>query len=206
MSYDSCKLCGKFAKEPYKAMEEACDKPECPGAAKRKAFREVMGRFTASATSGEATAAQGAWRSMSSAPTSRPIILLWRTAPWPLRGEWSIDEEFDTRSKGWVSPESGWRNDGDQCIPRNQEDCIGWQELPAAPSPAAPVRGLPLTEEQLVSCLVEASCIGTVKMSYETGPYDITRPSINASKLASAIEKAHGIGSPAPGGDGETPR
>lgn len=71
------------------------------------------------------------WRPMTTAPTSRPIILLWRTAPWPLRGEWSIDEEFDTRPKGWVSPESGWRNDGDQCIPRNQEDCIGWQELPA---------------------------------------------------------------------------
>jgi len=88
----------------------------------------------APATSGEATAAQGAWRSMSSAPTSRPIILLWRTAPWPLRGEWSIDEEFDTRPKGWVSPESGWRNDGDQCIPRNQEDCIGWQKLPPVPS------------------------------------------------------------------------
>jgi len=86
------------------------------------------------AHSGEAAGQGAGWLPIETAPTSRPIILLWRTAPWPLRGEWSIDEEFDTRPKGWVSPESGWRNDGDQCIPRNQEDCIGWQKLPPVPS------------------------------------------------------------------------
>lgn len=51
-------------------------------------------------------------------------------------------------------------------------------------------RRVPLTEEQLMSCLVESGCIGTVKMTYESGPYEITRPSINASRLAHAIEAA----------------
>ena len=42
-------------------------------------------------------------------------------------------------------------------------------------------------EEQIVKCLVEASCIGVVKMSYDAGPYQITRPSINADKFARAL-------------------
>lgn len=51
----------------------------------------------------------------------------------------------------------------------------------------------PLTEGQIVSCLQESSCVGTVKMSYESGPYDIDRPSINATRLVESIERAHGI-------------
>ena len=51
----------------------------------------------------------------------------------------------------------------------------------------------PLTERQIVKCLVEASCVGTVKMSFESGPYDIDRPSINATRLVDAIEREHGI-------------
>lgn len=51
----------------------------------------------------------------------------------------------------------------------------------------------PLTEQQSVSCIVEAGCLGTVKMSYDTGPYEITRTSFNADKLVKAIERAHGI-------------
>lgn len=45
-------------------------------------------------------------------------------------------------------------------------------------------------EEQIVKCLVEASCIGVVKMSYDAGPYQITRPSINADKFARALNAA----------------
>ena len=56
-----------------------------------------------------------------------------------------------------------------------------------------PVQRQPLTEQQQVDCLVKAGCIGTVKMSFESGPYDITRPSINASRLIEAVEAAHGI-------------
>lgn len=52
----------------------------------------------------------------------------------------------------------------------------------------------PLTEEQLVKCLVEAHCVGIIKMSFESGPYEVTRPSINADRLVRAIERVHGIG------------
>ncbi len=52
---------------------------------------------------------------------------------------------------------------------------------PAAEVPEA------MGEEQIVKCLVEASCIGVVKMSYDAGPYQITRPSINADKFARAL-------------------
>lgn len=60
----------------------------------------------------------------------------------------------------------------------------------------------PLTEQQLVRCLVEAGCTGTVKMSFDSGPYEITRTSINADRFARAIEAAHhiGIGSSTEGG------
>lgn len=56
----------------------------------------------------------------------------------------------------------------------------------------------PLTDEQIVACLVESSCVGTVKMSYDVGPYEITKLSVNAEQLTRAIEAAHGI--PAPKG------
>ena len=47
-----------------------------------------------------------------------------------------------------------------------------------------------LSESEIVVCIAKAGCIGTVKMSYESGPYDIYRPSINASRLYDAIEAA----------------
>jgi uncharacterized protein YceH (UPF0502 family) len=59
-----------------------------------------------------------------------------------------------------------------------------------------PPQRKPLTEEQQVDCLVKSGCIGNVKMSFESGPYDITRPSINASRLIEQVEAAHGIGVP----------
>lgn len=58
-----------------------------------------------------------------------------------------------------------------------------------------------MTEEELVACLVKSSCIGKVKMSYESGPYSITRPSLDATRLKDAIEAHHGIpASPQDGG------
>lgn len=47
-----------------------------------------------------------------------------------------------------------------------------------------------LSESEIVACIAKAGCIGTVKMSYESGPYDIDRPSINASRLYDAVESA----------------
>lgn len=48
----------------------------------------------------------------------------------------------------------------------------------------------PLTEEQIVACLVDAGCLGTVHMSYDAGPYEITRSSLRADAFVRAIEKA----------------
>lgn len=56
----------------------------------------------------------------------------------------------------------------------------------------------PLTDEQIVACLIESDCVGTVKMSYDVGPYEITKLSVNAKQLTRAIETRHGI--PAPKG------
>lgn len=47
--------------------------------------------------------------------------------------------------------------------------------------------GLTLTESERVKCLVDSGCIGTVKMTYDSGPYEITRTSINADKLIESI-------------------
>ena len=52
----------------------------------------------------------------------------------------------------------------------------------------------PLTEKQLIACIAKAGCLGAVKMSFESGPYDIDRPTLNAIWLCEAIEAAHGIG------------
>lgn len=71
-------------------------------------------------------------------------------------------------------------------------------ERGAVQQPAQPRQ--PLTERQLAACLMEAGCIGTVKLSFESGPYDIDRPSNNAGRLCRAIERAHGIGAAAPDG------
>lgn len=62
-------------------------------------------------------------------------------------------------------------------------------DTPLYTRPAAPE----LTERQLMRCIAEAGCIGTIKMSFESGPYDIDRPTLNATKLCRAIERAHGI-------------
>lgn len=52
----------------------------------------------------------------------------------------------------------------------------------------------PLTERQIIGCIVRAGCLGTVKMTYEAGPYDVDRTSVNADRLVKEVERAHGIG------------
>ena len=72
----------------------------------------------------------------------------------------------------------------------------------AQPAPAASQKpptqvqagAVPLTERQIAQCIVSAGCVGTVKMSFESGPYSIDRPTLNATKLVQSIEAAHGIG------------
>lgn len=67
------------------------------------------------------------------------------------------------------------------------------QFSPPTAEAAQPVGLVPLTERQIVRCLVDAGCLGTVKMSYDSGPYEITRTTVNADRFARAIEAAHGI-------------
>ena len=45
----------------------------------------------------------------------------------------------------------------------------------------------PMSEDEIIKCIVDAGCVGTVKMTFESGPYDITRASINSDKLVRAI-------------------
>lgn len=73
------------------------------------------------------------WQPIETAPMNRRILLWWRTCREPHIGQWDIDEEYDQRPKSWKSPEEGWRNCGDQCIPRNQSDCTHWMPLPSPP-------------------------------------------------------------------------
>jgi hypothetical protein len=75
------------------------------------------------------------WQPIATAPQSgKKILLCWPKHKIVASGRYDIDEEFDYRPNYWVSPSEGWRNDGDQCIPRNQEDCTLWQPLPPLPS------------------------------------------------------------------------
>lgn len=47
-----------------------------------------------------------------------------------------------------------------------------------------------LSESDIMKCLNAAGCYGNVKMTFESGPYCIDRPSINASKFAEQVESA----------------
>ncbi len=54
---------------------------------------------------------------------------------------------------------------------------------------------VPLTEQQIVACITKADCHGgAMRMSYGSGPYEITRPTLNALAIVRAVERAHGIG------------
>lgn len=44
-----------------------------------------------------------------------------------------------------------------------------------------------LTEDQVMAAVSKSGCYGTVKMSYESGPYDIDKPTLNATKFARAV-------------------
>lgn len=62
------------------------------------------------------------WQPISTAPTSGTIRLWWRNAG-ECTGHFAIDEEW---KPGLATPREGWKCDGDEAIPRNQEDCTHW--------------------------------------------------------------------------------
>ena len=51
----------------------------------------------------------------------KPVLLYWKHAGW-MRGRFVNDERGD-----------GWMTDGDQVMPRNQQDCTHWMPLPPPP-------------------------------------------------------------------------
>lgn len=73
----------------------------------------------------------------------RPVLVYWTSRGW-CETYYDIDDEWDERPKGWVSPQEGWRSQGDQCIPVNQKAATHWQPMP--PVPAA-IRALTGREE-----------------------------------------------------------
>lgn len=79
-----------------------------------------------------------AWQPIETAQrvVREPVLLMW-SSRGPSSGYWDLDEEFESRPKGWVSPEFGWRGHQDMCIPRDQEHCTHWMPLPAPPTIAA---------------------------------------------------------------------
>lgn len=68
--------------------------------------------------------------------------------------------------------------------------------LSAAPSPTPPTR-VALSEEDIVAALVKSRCHGVRALAYESGPYDLTRPTRDATNFAHAIiakyERINGI-------------
>lgn len=64
------------------------------------------------------------WRPIETAPKDgQPLLLWWRTCRAAIRGRYHCDEDGE-----------GWRNDGDQMIPKNQKDCVRWMPLPPPPA------------------------------------------------------------------------
>lgn len=53
---------------------------------------------------------------------------------------------------------------------------------------------VPLTDEQIVSCLSSVARSVPKGLTYDSGPYDITKPTAFLVQLIRAIERAHGIG------------
>ena len=69
----------------------------------------------------------GGWQKIESAPRDGTRVLLWWTTCRDVHaGKYTYDEDSPYQKEGF-------RCDGDECIPRNQQDCIKWQPLPAAP-------------------------------------------------------------------------
>lgn len=73
------------------------------------------------------------WQPIETAPRDGTAILLWwKHCPTPSVGCWDIGlgDESDTR---YVCHPQGWISEGDDCIPKNQQDCTHWMHLPAPP-------------------------------------------------------------------------
>lgn len=91
------------------------------------------------------------WQPISTAPTSGTIRLWWRNAGEGA-GSFAVDEEW---TPGSPSPRDGWKCEGDDAIPRNQEDCTHWmlQSLPPPGQRFPNFSGLNSEQDNLRSAL-----------------------------------------------------
>lgn len=65
------------------------------------------------------------WQPIATAPSSGRIRLWWRGAGECI-GQFTVDEDWTPQSR---TPREGFMCEGDQAIPRNQEDCTHWMLL-----------------------------------------------------------------------------
>lgn len=76
------------------------------------------------------------WQPIETAPPThsmKQILLAWRHRAVSC-GWWDVDEDYHERPIWWISPEEGWRSDGDMCIPVEDGWPTHWMPLPKPPS------------------------------------------------------------------------
>lgn len=52
----------------------------------------------------------------------------------------------------------------------------------------------PMSESDIMKCLTRVNCLGTVLMTFGSGPYEIERSSVVCEALIRAVEAHHSIG------------
>lgn len=67
------------------------------------------------------------WQPIEIAPKCIPILLWWSCCKYPAVGKWEDDGKRE-----------GWRCDGDECVPKNQQHCTHWMKLPKPPPTCSP--------------------------------------------------------------------
>ena len=138
---------------------------------------EVSTDWDMNATGKQAQSIQviNALRARLAQPEPEPVA--WKDAPSKIYlqvcDESDCDQPFDSHI------EVSW------CQDKINDSDIAYIRADTAPSQR---EWQGLTEKELVKCIAEAGCFGTVKMTFESGPYHIDRPTLNADKLCRAIE------------------
>lgn len=95
-------------------------------------------------------------------------------------------KEFPHATKSYF-----WRDEkGNYFLTEVNHAWLFWQVATAAERE----RRKPMTEEDIVKCLVDTRCIGGVRMTYDSGPYELTTPTMIAVNMVRAVEAHHGIG------------
>jgi hypothetical protein len=119
---------------PQDVAVPSLPEPDCtyadhsyPAYSRKAVERIVLAAVIADRAAGRASAEPEGWRPIDTAPTQGKILLWWKNAG-AVTGGFAVDDDWTQKSK---TPREGWKGDGDEAIPRNQEDCTHWQLLRA---------------------------------------------------------------------------